>query len=159
MSGRLDELNRLKLGDFPALYRTLKLPEVSALEGYFRGAFVGPGWLRSIAGPGLVLTGLSGWWGKYFVGDGNAINLVMRNGALEKVFPMTLVSGTSLIDGLPGLTLHYESENPFPWPYIVDELRLIEPGLLLGMTSIKAKMLRGLLLPFTLHYQEQIDGL
>jgi len=159
MSGRLDELNRLKLGEFPALYKTLKPPVVSTLDGKFQGAFVGPSWLRRIAGPGLIVTGLGGWWGKHFKGDGNAVNLVMRNEAIKEVFPMTLVSGTSLIDGLPVLRLHYESDNPFPWPHIVDELRQIEPGLVLGMTFIKAIMFRGLVLPFTLQYQEQIDGL
>ena len=159
MSGRLDELNRMKLGDFPAFYRTLEIPDLTALDGNFRGAFVGPTWLRRIAGPGLIITGLGGWRGKHFTDYGNAVNLVMRNEVLKEVFPMTLVKGPSLIDGLPGLRLHYESDNPFPWPFIVDELRQIEPGLLLGMTFIKAKMLRGLVLPFTLQYQEQIDGL
>jgi hypothetical protein len=151
------ELNQMKLGDFPNLYHSLITPEVSSLKGYYQGHFVGPNWLRQIADPGLILAGLRGWWGKYFTGDGKAVNLVKQDETLIEIFPMTIIHGTSLIDGKPGLRLHYESSNPFPWPYIVDELRQFESGILLGMTFIKARMLQGLVLPFILEYQHRAN--
>jgi hypothetical protein len=154
-----EELNNYKLKQFPALYSTLALPEISSLVGSYRGIFVGPGWLRAAAGPGLVIGGLGGWWGKYFQGDGGAINLVQRKGVLEKRLPMSLVQAPSMIDGLPGLGLHYASENPFPWPYFIDEIRQLDSGTLLGMMCAKPRILRGLSLPFLLQHQEQVDGL
>jgi hypothetical protein len=157
--GKKDELNRLKLKDFPEIYGALENPDIASLTGYYRGTFVGPGWLRAAAGPGLVISGLRGWWGKFFSGDGNAVNLVWRDGKLEKRFPMKLIHGNSMIDGYPGLALHYETENPFPWPYIADELRILSPGTLLGMTYIRMRLLQGLVLPFLLQYQEQVNGL
>jgi hypothetical protein len=159
LAGLTEKLNLLKLRDFPDFYGSLENPAIASLTGYYSGTFVGPRWLRAAAGPGLVLSGLRGWWGKFFSGDGNAINLVQRNGKLEKRFPMKLVQGDSMIDGKPGIALHYEIENPFPWPYIADELRLVSPGTLLGMTYIRIKPLQGLVLPFLLQHQEQVDGL
>lgn len=159
MSVWAGKLNRMKLGDFPRLYSSLEIPETPSLNGYYRGSFVGPSWLRKLAGPGLVVSGLGSWWGKRFNGDGTAINLVQRGGKLAGKFPMALVSISSMIDVGAGLALHYETKNPFPWPYIADELRVLGPGAILGMTYVKSKMLRGLILPFLLEHQEGFDGL
>jgi len=159
LAGITKKLNLMKLSDFPDFYGSLENLTISSLTGYYSGTFVGPSWLRTAAGPGLVLSGLEGWWGKFFSGDGNAINLVQRDGKLEKRFPMKLIHRDSMIDGKPGIALHYETENPFPWPYIADELRLLSPGVLLGMTYIRIRFLHGLVLPFLLQHQEQVDGL
>jgi hypothetical protein len=153
------ELNHYKLRQFPALYTTLALPDIPSLVGPFRGIFIGPGWLRVVAPPGLVVSGLGGWWGKYFQGDGSAINLVRRKGVLEKRLPMSLIQAPSMIDGKPGLGLHYVSENPFPWPYFVDEIRQLDADTLLGMMCAKPRLLGGLALPFLLIHQEKVDGL
>ena len=84
------ELNRLGLLAFPPLFAALEPPPADSLRGVFRGAFVGPGWLRWLAGPLLAVTGLGGWWGKDFDEQGNAVNLVMRQGQLQRRYPMLL---------------------------------------------------------------------
>jgi hypothetical protein len=149
-----DRLNKMKLREFPGLFSTLEVPGIAAFKGRYQGSFVGPAWLRKAAGPMLVFTGLGGWWGKRFKGDGSAANLVQREGQLQEKFPMSLVEITSLIDGKPGLALHYHTANPFPWPYIADELRLLSPGSYLGMTYLKIRPFHGLILPFLLEAEE-----
>jgi len=159
MSGWAEKLNQMRLGDFPGLYSSLDVPEIVSLSGYYRGSFVGPNWLQKIAGPGLVISGLGGWWGKRFNGDGTAINLVQRSGELAGKFPMQLVSIASAVDENAGLALHYETTNPFPWPYIADELRALGTGAILGITYVKVRVLNGLMLPFLLEHEEGFDGL
>jgi hypothetical protein len=154
MSERIDELNRLTLRDFPNLFRTLQVPDRMALSGYFRGSILGPTWFQRIARPLLAIAGLGGWWGKYFDGEGNGTNLVEREGGIQRRLPVRAVNITSMVDGLPGLTLQYLSDNPFPWPFIVDELRQLEPGLLLGMMVVNVGILRRLAFPFLLQAQE-----
>ena len=63
-----------------------------------------------------------------------------------------------MIDGKPGLALSYEASNPFPWPWIVDELRSIQPDLVLGMTITQMGPLARLPLPFVLQPQESMEG-
>jgi hypothetical protein len=159
MSDWTAKLNGLSLGEFPDLCASLKAPKISDFAGNYRGTFVGPGWLRVSAGPALAVSGLGGWWGKHFEADGRAVNLVQRGGKLEARFPMQLVEVISTFDGQPGLALHYGEENPFPWPYIVDELRQLGEGAFLGMTYVNTRALRGLAFPFLLEFQEQIHGL
>jgi len=159
MSRRINELNQLKLSDFPDLYSALKAPDIHALSGYYRGSIVGPAWFRSITKPLLAITGLGGWWGKYFKGDGNATNLVERGTGLQRRLPVKLVNTISMVDKKPGLALQYLPDNPFPWPYIVDELRQVEPGVLLGMMFVNVGMLRRLAFPFLLQAQEMLNGL
>lgn len=156
---QIEQLNRMSLFDFPGLFASLEPPGVDSLCGLFRGFFVGPGWLRRLAGPLLVVTGLGGWWGKEFDPQGGAINLVWRKGRIERRFPMLLVEQASYIDRKSGLTLRYAPENPFPWPFIVDELRSIQPDLVLGMTMTRLGPLQRLALPFVLQAQESVDGL
>jgi hypothetical protein len=155
----IEQLNRLGLFDFRGLFAALQPPQPGVLRGRFRGEFVGPGWLRRLAGPLLVVTGLGGWWGKDFDEQGNAVNLALREGRLERLFPMSLVEQASTIDGKPGLALHYASDNPLPWPLIVDELRSLTPQLVLGMTLADLGPLRRLALPFVLHPVEAGRGL
>jgi len=154
-----EQLNRLSLFDFPGFFAGLEPPRRETLRGIFRGMFVGPSWVRRLAGPLLVVTGLGGWWGKDFDSQGNAVNLVQRQGRMERRFPMLLVEGVSYIDHRPGLALHYAPENPLPWPWIVDELRSIRPDLLLGMTMVRLGPLKRLALPFILQQQDNKNGL
>ena len=126
------QLNQLKFKDFPELFGGLSVPLPASLSGTYRGSFVGPGWLRALAGPALLVSGLGGWWGKIFREDGAAVNLVQKAGQIEERFAMRLVSTTSAIDGKPTLALIYAQDNPFPWPHIVDELRQLDAEALLG---------------------------
>ncbi len=159
MSDRIDELNRLKLGDFPDLYATLEPPMINSLKGYYRGSLLGPGWFRSISKLLLAITGLGGWWGKYFEGEEQAVNLVERGAGLQRRLPVKLVRTSSVVDNKPTLALRYIPENPFPWPFIVDELRQLEPGVMLGMMYVDIGILRRSVSPFLLEFQEQVDGL
>lgn len=153
------QLNELSLFSFPKLFATLDVPVPDRLQGLYQGEFVGPGWVRGLAGPLLVLTGLGGWWGKDFSPGGQAVNLVYKNERIERRFPMQLVPAVSYIDQKSGLALHYDRRNPFPWPWIVDELRSLGPDLLLGMTLVRFGPLRRLALPFTLAAREDMNGL
>ena len=130
------------------------MPLPSSLSGTYRGSFVGPGWLRALAGPALLISGLGGWWGKNFREDGAAVNLVQKAGGIEERFPMQLVSTTSAIDGKLTLALNYAQNNPFPWPYIVDELRQLDAETLLGMTYVNRGSLVKLAFPFLIESEE-----
>lgn len=152
-------LNSLSLKQFRELFVSLPVPDAASIRGVYRAAFVGPGWLRTSAGPALVLSGLGGWWGKEFSTDGTAINIVLRAGKFSTRFPMKLVTARSFIDGKDGLAVHYQAGNPFPWMYIVDELRQMDDGILLGMTLANVNGLRHLAFPFTLQFQEHGYGL
>lgn len=159
MLPQIAELNKLSLLAFKNLFASLQPPARLALRGVYKGIFVGPGWVRSLSGPLLVLTRMGDWRGKDFDLQGNAVNLVLHRGQIERRLPMQLVQEASLIDHQPGLALHYAPSNPFPWPWIVDELRNLDQGLVLGMTLLRAGPLRSLALPFVLQAQENLDGL
>jgi hypothetical protein len=62
MPERIEQLNKLRLGEFPNLYTSLEVPTIPFLTGRFYGTFLGPGWLRAAAGSGLLISGLRGWW-------------------------------------------------------------------------------------------------
>jgi hypothetical protein len=64
---------------------------------------------------------------------------------------MTIARVPSLIDGMPGITLGYPKGSPFPWPWIVDEVRRLDEQTLLCMTLVKSRGLRKLAFPFILH--------
>lgn len=156
MISRFTHLNQLSLAAIRKWFKTLDPPAPTSLRGYYRGQFVGPGWLRATWGPLLAITGLGGWWGKDFDRDG-AINLVLRKGQYRRIFPMHFTQQTSFLDGRPGLALRYRSDNPFPWPIILDELRVIDGETLLGMSLVDFGPLRGQAFPFTLRSQEALD--
>ena len=155
----MTDYNSLSLKKFRDLFVSLPVPDMTSIRGVYRAAFVGPGWLRTSAGPALVLSGLGGWWGKEFRADGTAINIVLRAGKFSTRFPMKLMPYRSFIDGKDGLAVHYQAGNPFPWMYIVDELRQMDDGVLLGMTIANVNGLRNLAFPFTLQFQEHGYGL
>lgn len=153
------DTNSLSLKQFRDLFASLSVPEVTSIRGVYRAAFVGPGWLRTSAGPALALSGLGGWWGKEFNADGTAVNIVLRAGKFSTRFPMKLVTTKSFIDGKDGLAVHYQAGNPFPWMYIVDELRRMDEDTLLGMTLANVNGLRRQAFPFTLQFQAGGYGL
>lgn len=151
-------LNQLSIAAIRRLFTTLDPPEPDLLRGYYRGSFVGPGWLRASWGPLLTLTGLGGWWGKNFDHSG-AINLVIRHGKYRRIFPMDFIKQLSYIDGHDGLSLRYRNDNPFPWPIIVDELRRIDADTLLGMSLVDLGALRRQGFPFILEQRKALDPL
>ncbi len=158
MISQLERLNRLSLFEFPEYFSSLEAPQAEALQGLYKGSFVGPTWLRGLAGPLLVITRMGRWLGKDIDDGGRAINLVQTREGMVQKFPMRLMEQDSLIDGKPGLALSYEASNPFPWPWIVDELRSIQPDLVLGMTITQMGPLARLPLPFVLQPRESMEG-
>jgi hypothetical protein len=152
-------LNKLSRKDFSHLFATASVPLIANTTGYYRASFVGPVWLRVSAGPTVAAGGLVNWWGKHIRADGSATNLVRKGEKLEARLTMTLIESSSVLDGRPTLALIYGTENPFPWPHVVDEIRRLDPLTFLGMTHINAGPLRRVAFPFLLEYQEQVDGL
>jgi hypothetical protein len=126
-------------------------PDLDTLVGTYRREYVGPSWLRRLAGPALGLTALRGWWGKDFPTPGRCENLVSRGETVERVLPVDVVRAVSLLDGKMGITLAYSSDSPRPYRWVVDELRLTETGSLLGMAVPSRRWLPRLALPFMLH--------
>ena len=144
------DYNRLSLAEFREYFSDLSIPNLASLPGKYRAAFVGPAWLRKSAGPALALSGLGGWWGKEIYTDGTAINIVLRAGTYSQCFKMKFFQEKSFIDGRESLSLHYEPGSPFPWMYVVDEIRLVDGQTLLGMTLANLRGLRDLAFPFIL---------
>jgi len=154
---QIAELNQMNLRDFRRLFTSLVVPDQNSLNGKYRASFVGPAWLRASANPALVISGLGGWWGKEFYDDGTAINIVLRAGKFSTRFPMKFVKTKSFIDDKDGLALHYQQGNPFPWMFIVDELRQLVETTVLGMTLANVNGLRGLAFPFILQKTEAMN--
>ena len=158
MNSQLEQLNQLSLSEFSEYFSSLAAPRIDSLQGLYRGSFVGPAWLRRMAGPLLVITRMGNWLGKDIDAGGMAINLVRTDEGIVQKFPMRLVEQDSLIDGKPGLALSYEASNPYPWPWIIDELRTIQHDLVLGMTITQIGPLVRLPLPFVLQSRESMHG-
>ncbi len=150
MSFSIEEFNRMSLKQFKDLFVSLLIPNPDEIRGKYRAAFVGPAWLRASAGPALAVTGLGGWWGKEFFNDGTAINIIFHAGNFSARFRMQFVHARSFIDSKDGLALHYQKGNPFPWMYVVDEIRRVDESTLLGMTIANVRGLRGMAFPFIL---------
>ncbi len=154
MAMQLDELNNLPFSQFRSLFSGLAIPASASLAGSYQAAFVGPAWLRASAAPALALSGLGGWWGKEFSLDGTAINIVLRSGSFSTRFSMKMVQTRSFIDQKMGLALHYQDGSPFPWMFVVDEIRRLDQTSLLGMTIANLRGLRSLAFPFILKKTE-----
>ena len=150
MTYSIEEFNRMSLKQFKDLFISLSIPNPNNIRGKYRASFVGPTWLRTSAAPALSISGLGGWWGKEFFDDGTAINIIFHAGNFSTRFKMKFVNARSFIDDKDGLALHYQKGNPFPWMYVVDEIRRVDESTLLGMTIANVNGLRGMAFPFIL---------
>jgi hypothetical protein len=158
ISVQAQELNSQSLVSFKSLFAALPAPTMGSVAGTHRSEFVGPWWLRQVAGPGLVPLGLGGWWGKQFDAQGDGLNIVHRRGIIATIMPVRLVEMNSLIDGRPGLAVSYPRDSRLPWPWVVDELRRIDNNCLLGMTLVTKRPLHTIALPFLLHARDNSAG-
>lgn len=159
MTQSINQLNQMSLTAIRQLFARLEPPEAGSLTGIFRGFFIGPAWLQRLWPPLLAVTGLGGWCGKEIDPSGNAINLTFRQGRYERRFPMYFVHQASYLDRKPGLALRYQKDSPFPWPFILDELRRIDSETVLGMTLADIRPFRRMAFPFILQKREAPDGL
>lgn len=139
-----------------SLFSHLEPVSIRRLHGAFQSAFTGPAWLQTVAPRLLVLGGLGGWCGKWFDGQGQGHNLVMRRGKVRATMPIRLEKRPSLIDRLPTCTVVYPKGSRFPWPLIVDELRQLNDQTILGMTIVNLPLLRRTAYPFLLHKTETL---
>jgi hypothetical protein len=144
------ELDKLPMGDFSRLYGELVAGDTAVPKGVYKGTYVGPAWLKALAPHSMVVSGLGGWWGKDFFPGGKTYNLVQRDEEIRRVIPMQLAVINSRLDGAPALALIYDKQNPFPWPYIVDELRSLDEAALLGMMYLNVNALPKIAFPFLL---------
>ena len=133
-------------------FASLDVP--GTLEGVWQGEQVGPGWYRTLAGPSLAIGGLGGWWGKEFDGQGGIDNLLERGGALRRTLPGRVQEAASLLDGKPCRRIAYPKGSRLPWVWVVDELRQVGKGELMGMMVLNVRWLPRLAFPFTLHAEE-----
>jgi hypothetical protein len=101
---------------------------------------------------------MRGWMGKEFAAPSSADapelaghNLVDDHGIAEPSLPMTARLGTARLDGRAALVLTYAADAPFPWRNVVDEVRPIGDGRLLGLSyNIVPGVPVGV--PFLLHH-------
>jgi hypothetical protein len=125
-------------------------PDAAFRHGFFRASFVGPFWYRIGGFPSVHISGLPYWQGKKFLTPDSATNILKKGEGTVQALSMTVVAGTSLIDGKPGVALHYGKEAPFPWRHVRDELRVIDDRTLLGITKVDLPVLRHFAFPFLL---------
>lgn len=132
------------------LFAVSKVPDAAFRHGFFRASFVGPFWYRIAGFPSVHLSGLPHWQGKKFLTPDSATNILRQGEGTVQALSMTVVAGTSLTDGKPGVALHYGKEAPFPWRHVRDELRVLDERTLLGMTRVDLPILRHFAFPFLL---------
>jgi hypothetical protein len=135
------------------------VPDLSDLLGRHRAEFVGDRWWRTAAPVVTAVGGMPGWWGKQFE-PGDAVtlvgvNLVRRHGeVLVPSYPMRARVGPSRTDGRPALVVTYPAPAPWQWQQVVDELRPLGPGTLVGLTFTRPPVVRAGL-PFLLHRDDR----
>ncbi|TGK50803.1 hypothetical protein [Leptospira kanakyensis] len=116
----------------------LKAPE-SFPVGNFKAEWIGPKWFQTGASFSLNFMSFRHWWGKSFDGSEIAYNLFLPPNKTEfqMRYPMNLSIGKSKIDEKPSLILEYTKNAPFPWPFFIDEFRILNQTDFLGMSYNK----------------------
>ncbi len=125
---------------FIAIKQYKELPESTSLpKGLFVVNWIGPKWFQFLAKHGLGLFGFKNWLGKDFSGESYAINVFKDPASLEQTqkYPMRVTLANSAIDGKKCVQVSYPNSTHFPWPYVVDEFRVLKPGILLGVSFTK----------------------
>lgn len=128
------------------------VPEVQS----FKSAFAGPTWLLFLAPPGLALLGMPRWCGKRFLDHGEGINLLKGIRSIRPAYPFHWKEASSAIDQKPCLQITYMPDARWPWPHVVDELRVLDERTWLGMTYVKGPSWMQLPLPFLLYNPEPL---
>lgn len=146
----LNELKCASLAEIQTIYQKLKPAPLEMRQGIYQAHFIGPWWITKSAGPSLSLSGLAGWYGKRFIQNDKAINLLIHCGEKSEKLEMDCVDEMSLIDGAPTVALIYGEKAPIPWRWVIDEVRTYDDQTLLCMTIVKLPILRYFPFPFLL---------
>ncbi|EOQ90136.1 hypothetical protein LEP1GSC202_0638 [Leptospira yanagawae serovar Saopaulo str. Sao Paulo = ATCC 700523] len=122
--------------------------------GDYQISWIGPKWFQWSAKTGLQFLHFRHWWGKSFQGKMEAINLFQnpKDLSFSQKYKMQISFEISCLDGKPSLFLRYTKEAPFPWPYFVDEFRVLNDKELLGLSYPKFAPFLGL--PFLIRKQD-----
>ncbi len=145
-----EDIRKQSLGKLQRLFSTLQPPPDDMRKGRYRGAFIGPWWVRSTAPSFVAMTGLPGWQGKKFLNPDLAVNVISKGGVVTEGPKMRWIRCVSQLDGKPGVALRYEADAPLPWRWITDELRLVDARTILGMSVADVPGLRAIGFPFLL---------
>lgn len=107
-------------------------PTLDRLVGEHRSELIGPLWLRVPAPAFLAVRGMPFWAGKRFEqpvdGIVSGVNVLRVRGFSKDSIPIT---GT--LEGRD-LVVRYPPDAKWPWPGVVDRLRVRDDKTLLGMT-------------------------
>lgn len=135
-----------------ALFESLDDPTEIPVGQKFEGILLGPSWFKLMNSPLLKVGALAGWKGKWFECEGRTLNIVARRTGDEFVVPMD----TSIREYSRGsgkvIALDYPGDSPFPWNYILDEIRPLGNGDYLGTTTFRAPFARRIPIPFMLKH-------
>ncbi len=154
----LEALARMSFNELDALYRGGSCPDsIDEISGLPQGRMLAVRGLDSGVAGGILrrIAGSSGfpWGGKTFEGQGrggHGINRVHLGGR-HALFPFLLRREASVIDGQPCVMLDYDlTDNPWAIRKILDEVREVAPGLLLGPALLKTATKPVLVLWFAL---------
>ena len=137
-------LRGASFADLQTTFRHAGQPRLDMLVGTHQAWVAGPPWLRAATQQLLDRTGMPGWWGKQFdAAEPGTSVLVGRTltgppPGLSSSLPMTARAGPSRLDGRPALLLGYPPEAGRLWRAVADEVRVVEDGLLIGLSFVDA---------------------
>lgn len=132
------DLARRSTDELRELFRAAACPALPDVTGRLRAELVGPALVRVVAPIAFRMTGLGDWWGKdlHPAADGTTLtghNLAGARGE-RTTLGLRAAIGPSRSDGRPAVLVGYPEEARLPWRRVVDELRLLPDGTLLGLT-------------------------
>ncbi len=93
-----------------------------------------------LAGPLATVTRAVAWQGKELAADGRSLRNLLSPLGLRAV-RASVYEGPSRIDGGPCLVLDYSSTSKLA-TWVRDEIRLVGPGLYLGVVYVRSRRLR-----------------
>lgn len=107
-------------------------PDLGRMAGEHRAELIGPLWLRLPAPGFLALRGMPFWAGKRFDpavdGVAHGVNVLSVRGFTKDSIPIT-----ATLEGRD-VVVRYPQDAAWPWPGVVDRLRVRDDVTLLGMT-------------------------
>jgi hypothetical protein len=132
-------------------------PSVSIPKGFYEVHWVGPKWFQFVAKHGLAVFGFKNWMGKDFSGNLDAMNVFWdsKRSELTNRFPMEVSLHPSKIDSKICIRVNYPRSTHFPWPFVIDEFRLYDSNIMIGLSYAKGLSL--LPLPFLLIKKERVE--